>query len=150
MISVLKAGKILCEMSDWKMTNLELQKVLYFAHMLYLGEHEGKPLVDQDFEAWEYGPVIPSLYHHLKRYGKGPIGKFAFFWENAKIEDSDAYKCLQIMYEVTKDIPPHRMISISHWEEGAWYKSLIPGKRNVTISDKKIMDEYCARFKPSK
>ena len=37
------------------------QKILYFAHMACLGEY-GEPLIDEQFHAWLYGPVIPNLY----------------------------------------------------------------------------------------
>jgi len=37
-------------------TNLALQKLLYFAHGIFLNETKG-PLVSGYFEAWQYGPV---------------------------------------------------------------------------------------------
>jgi len=43
-------------------TPLKLQKLVYFAHGWYLG-FTGEPLLNEGIQAWEYGPVIPSLYH---------------------------------------------------------------------------------------
>ena len=45
-------------------TNLSLQKLLYFAHGLSLIE-DGKPLVSGYFEAWQHGPVHPLVYLRL-------------------------------------------------------------------------------------
>ena len=46
-------------------THMQLQKLVYFAHARLLALHR-EPLVKQGFEAWEYGPVVPELYHVLK------------------------------------------------------------------------------------
>ena len=66
-IDTFQAAKYLAKKSGWKYTNLELQKLLYIAHMIHLGK-TGEPLFEDAFEAWNYGPVIPGLYYFLKSY----------------------------------------------------------------------------------
>lgn len=51
---------------------MKLQKLVYFAHGWFLGLSD-EPLIDEQVEAWPYGPVIPSLYHEFKRFGNEPI-----------------------------------------------------------------------------
>lgn len=51
---------------------MKLQKLVYYAVGWFAG-HTGKPLVDEAVEAWQYGPVFPSLYHEFKCFGAGPI-----------------------------------------------------------------------------
>ena len=46
-------------------TNLKLQKVLYFVQAYYLAKLN-RPLFPDNIEAWEYGPVIPSVYRKYK------------------------------------------------------------------------------------
>ena len=55
-----------------ELTNLDLQKIVYFMHGHVLIEH-GVPLVKTEFEAWDYGPVQSTLYHALKRYQREPV-----------------------------------------------------------------------------
>lgn len=53
-------------------THLQVQKLLYFAqawHMMALG----RPLFDEEMQAWPHGPVVPSVWHEFKRYGWQPI-----------------------------------------------------------------------------
>jgi uncharacterized phage-associated protein len=44
-----------------RLTPLQLIKLVYIAHGWYLGL-TGEPLINEPPEAWQYGPVIPSLY----------------------------------------------------------------------------------------
>lgn len=55
-------------------SNLKLQKLLYYAQGFYLAIHD-KPLFKEDFEAWEHGPVIPAMYRMFSKYGSGAIPK---------------------------------------------------------------------------
>src|SRR5262249_51853966 len=54
------------------LTQIPLQKILYFAHAWFLARR-GRPLVDEEFEAWEYGPVVRSIHEQFKRFGDAPI-----------------------------------------------------------------------------
>lgn len=59
---------------------LKIQKLVYIAHGWHLALYE-EPLVrDELAEAWEYGPVFPSIYHEFKRFGAGPILEPALDW----------------------------------------------------------------------
>lgn len=49
-------------------TQMKLQKLIYFAHGWYLALAD-EPLVKEEFQAWQYGPVIPSVYHKFKVFG---------------------------------------------------------------------------------
>lgn len=51
------------------LTNLKLQKLLYYAQVLSLKRLKNS-LFDDEIEAWEYGPVVPSVYHQYKSFGR--------------------------------------------------------------------------------
>lgn len=53
-------------------TNLKLQKLLYYAQGVF-SALTGEFLFEEDFVAWEHGPVIESIYHEFKGYGRDPI-----------------------------------------------------------------------------
>lgn len=56
-----------------RLSPLKLQKLVYIAHGWHLAINDA-PLVDDEFpEAWQYGPVYPSLYHEFKEFGRGSI-----------------------------------------------------------------------------
>lgn len=56
------------------LTNLKLQKLLYYADGWYAVDIVGgRPLFDEQFQAWVHGPVLPSQYRRFKEYKWRPI-----------------------------------------------------------------------------
>lgn len=55
---------------------MKLQKLVYYATGWYAG-YMGQQLIDENIEAWPFGPVIPSLYHEFKQFGAGSINRKA-------------------------------------------------------------------------
>lgn len=53
-------------------SNLKLQKLLYYAQGHYLAR-KGVPLFNDKIQAWAHGPVVPAVYHSFKEYGRAPI-----------------------------------------------------------------------------
>ena len=53
-------------------TQMKLQKLMFYAHGWHLALAD-TPLIDQQFEAWQYGPVVSSVYHTFKHYRMAPI-----------------------------------------------------------------------------
>ncbi|MDR1879307.1 MAG: DUF4065 domain-containing protein [Tannerellaceae bacterium] len=54
------------------LTNLKLQKILYYLQGYYLAIYNEK-LFDDEIESWRYGPVVSEVYHAYKSYGNYPI-----------------------------------------------------------------------------
>lgn len=53
-------------------SNLKLQKMMYYLQGFNLAFFDEK-LFEDDIEAWQYGPVVPSVYYYFKDFGKGAI-----------------------------------------------------------------------------
>lgn len=143
-VSSEQAAKRLCERAGWTLSNLELQKQLYVAHMLHLGK-TGKPLIHNHFEAWDYGPVEPSLYHKVKVFGAESI--VDIFPLSGDIDDqrSEA-EALDQASEMLEGASPGRLVAITHWEDGAWAKHYDPKRRRVIIPNKDIVEEFKDRI----
>lgn len=54
------------------LSNLKLQKLVYYAQAWYLANYK-KPLFAEKFEAWIHGPVQPELYRKFKSFKWLPI-----------------------------------------------------------------------------
>lgn len=55
-----------------EVTLLLLQKMIFYAHGWYLS-HKQQPLLQQPFEAWEYGPVVRAVWESFKGNGRAPL-----------------------------------------------------------------------------
>ena len=77
-------------------TNLKLQKLLYYAQGCYLGLRD-KPLFNEKIKAWTHGPVVPEVYQKYKRNGSKGIN----YEDDFEIKiDTDTENILkQVYYE---------------------------------------------------
>ena len=50
------------------LTPMTLLKLVYISHGWMLGV-TGWPLISETPEVWQYGPVVPSVYHRYKQFG---------------------------------------------------------------------------------
>jgi uncharacterized phage-associated protein len=55
-----------------KVKLMSLLKIIFYAHGWHLSMKKG-PLIAQPFEAWEYGPVVRSVWEAFKGSGKRPL-----------------------------------------------------------------------------
>lgn len=144
-ISVLAAAKYIGGLSDWSKSNLELQKIIYIAHMLHLGICK-EPLVQDNFQAWDLGPVHPVLYHKAKIFGADAV-KNIFNSVKDLDETRSETKRLNLTFDIVSAYSGSRLIAITHCEYGAWRKNYRPGTFGVVIPNEDIIDEYEERRK---
>ena len=142
-VDVFVAAKTLGSECHWHVSNLKMQKVLYLAHLTYLGKTK-KRLIQTPFEAWDYGPVQPALYHKLKRFGSRDVYDI-FFGESLLKEGDDEFGVLKCMSKLCH-IPSSSLVAITHREGGAWSKVYQPGARDVAIQEEHIYEEYDLLF----
>lgn len=99
-----------------EITNLRLQKLLYFLQ----GEMcaaTGERLIEDDFEAWKLGPVIPDIYRDFSVYSSFDIPRQM----NSKgnIAENDAKEMDKIL-EKYKKYTTWALVERSHAED-PWY-----------------------------
>jgi uncharacterized phage-associated protein len=143
-ISSFSAAKMICDRGGWRLTNLELQKILYLAHMLHMGRNDGARLVDASFEAWDYGPVEPHLYRRVSMFGSDQI-EDVFFNNDFPDENTAEHASLVEASEFLIGKSAGELVSLTHWTEGAWAQVYEPGVRHIQIPDELILNEYRAR-----
>ncbi|WP_303996262.1 Panacea domain-containing protein [Desulfovibrio piger] len=140
-------------------TQMKLQKLLYFAHGWFLALY-GKPLLDETFQAWKYGPVVPSVYHEFKDYGVLPIeneGKslsiisdpsgIHFGWEAPKLKDVlTVQPFLKKIWDVFGKFTGNQLSAMTHEPDTPWTlaRSGKPeDEKNIEISNEAISRYFC-------
>ncbi len=138
------AAKKVCQTRDWAVTNLEINKILYLAHMAMLGRSDGtSPLVTENFQAWDYGPVLPSVYHRTKAFGNSYVQDVfhAFPTINGTVEADIIEEAVGAL----ANMRPGQLIANTHWKGGAWAKFYRAGARGIIIPNDAILEEYRER-----
>ncbi len=65
---------LFCNKHGDLITNLRLQKLLYYCQAWYLALPDSdRPLFDDRIEAWIHGPAQPATYGRFKEFGHGQI-----------------------------------------------------------------------------
>ena len=117
-------------------TPMKLQKLTYFIYKQYL-KQTNEPLFPERFEAWQYGPVLTSVYdefklygsNHIKDYYKSSDGKAWILDIKANEDFSDA---LNFVWDKYADLDGIYLSSLTHKIGSAWYETL---KNNNTLLD---------------
>ena len=95
-------------------TNLKLQKLLYFAWIDYYKENNDY-LFDVPMVAWPLGPVSLDAYRKFFLYGARPIRKT--FDIEPKTEDK---KIIDRTLEKYRKVSANDLVEMSHRQGGAW------------------------------
>lgn len=114
-------------------TNLKLQKLLYYAQGTYLAKKD-EPLFNDNFLAWEHGPVIRKIYDKYKSNGSDGIR----YNEDFKIDiDEETERILEEVYNEYGQYTAWKLRNMTH-EESPWKTT----PRNEVISKEKIKDYF--------
>ena len=140
-VSVFSAAKRLCTQSDWTLSNLEIQKRLYIANMYHIGFCDKTPLVFGCFEAWDFGPVHPKLYQKLKVFGADPVEDYLHGYKSVLDDTKESY-VIDYVAETLASTSAGKLVGITHWKGGAWYKRYKPGIPGIVITNEDIWEEF--------
>ena len=105
------------------MSNLKLQKLVYYAQGIYLALYD-EPLFAETIEAWFHGPVIPELYESYKCYGAGEIPAPETL--DFSIFDYKSHQLLEQVYYVFGKFSGWQLREMTH-NEAPWKKTANKG-----------------------
>jgi uncharacterized phage-associated protein len=139
------------------LTNLALQKLLYFAHALFLIEHR-RPLVSGYFEAWEFGPVHPAAYQAFKAARDQAITFRAERWDLATGQSKPPEEPREphVRAHIAKIIAQYgglstgRLIEISHARNAPWHFVVDKSRTGLSYGGRITDDVTLSRFKHHK
>lgn len=134
-----------------EITNLDLQKIIYFLHGHYLRQHR-KPLVEGEFEAWPYGPVHRVIYDAFKSYNDTPIDGRATAFDPVRrqrrelptLADAAIVELIDAVLSHYLDMPTYSLVHLTHSEGTPWSRTVNEAERRLNvgmkISDKLIQE----------
>jgi uncharacterized phage-associated protein len=127
------------------LTPMQVLKLVYISHGWQLGLY-GRPLINESIEAWQYGPVVPSVYHRYKRFGSNFISDIP----NCFPEGFDPSE-VSTIEQVFKGYGRRSGISLSsltHEPGTPWSQTVQQSGIGAVISNDLIEDYYRRRAAP--
>lgn len=143
---------------DKPITNLKLQKILYYIQAGFLVK-SNEPCFDSRIEAWRHGPVVPEIYQEFRSYGAEEIidkvfmrKELVFSTENDVFEFNEVKITLKFEFESNHTKIINDIVE-SYLYKGAWeivnkthveapWKDAYDGTDNVVIDNDAILVYY--------
>lgn len=115
------------------MTHLRLQKTLYYLYVLFYKRYN-KDLFGDEFLAYDYGPVIRSVYDFYKLFGSGQLPKLGKVKNIVLTQEEKAF-----LIEMTHRLEKYKVFDLVNSTH-----NLSPWKETLRsrIMDKERIKEY--------
>ena len=140
-------------------SNKKLQKFLYYIEAWALVHMES--IIDEDFQAWVHGPVIPEVYQEYRHFGYSPLSfeypnnapnasKFIENFVAQKVKEGvnpDVFKLIDDVLEEYGELNAFQLERLTHAED-PWLiaRKEIPSlAHSNNIIDRQIMKDYYSK-----
>lgn len=137
---------------DNGISNLKLQKVLYFIQAYFLVV-TGKPCFKEDIEAWNFGPVVPVAYREYKHFASTNIPYIQsyiifgdYIWSAKRVPYADTLishadkKLINSVVDKFADYSSTDLVALTQ-RQAPWINTYLQDKTNV-ISLKAIQEYF--------
>ena len=134
-----------CIKKKYSITNLKLNKLLYFSNIEYMLNNNGKPLFKEEFEAWRHGPVLKSVYETFcMGIGKATEEKLNLIIDNLK---DNKINSINKVLDEKAGLDAFKLVELTHIKNGPWELIYNTNKDKngictANIPNKKIYDFY--------
>lgn len=130
----------LAENAGDTVTPMQLQKLVYLAHGWNLGLY-GTPLIRDEVQAWQYGPVIPSLYQKTREFRSNPV-KGPLSGADDRLLTPRDRDIVQQVYRIYGRRSGPELSRLTHEPGSPWDATYQPGRFGLVISNDLVEDFY--------
>lgn len=130
-----------CTEKNTAISNLQLQKILYYVQATFLTKYR-RALFTDEIEAWQFGPVVRSVYREYCGYGAAAI------YERKEPEEAFSDEEMSLIWQVVDDKlkkDPWDLVEETHAKGKPWDMIYQGGVGRMQIIPKEVIAEYeCA------
>ena len=121
------------------LTPLKLMKLVYLSHGWNLVYNDG-PLVDEQAQAWRYGPVFPSLHFAVRHFADLPVvGTIAprYAGDFGKLTDDQKWM-VDTVVDIYGKVDGIKLSAMTHNPGTPWFNTFKKHGKNSPIADADI------------
>lgn len=124
--------------ADPAVTPMQLLKLVYIAHGYMLARH-GVPLIRESVEAWQYGPVVRSVYEAIRDFRSSPVTNVPASPESFSSEEVSVMRDVARIYGRADAIT---LSTATHQTGTPWSVTWATHGKNAVISNDMIEGFY--------
>ncbi len=120
-------------------TPMKLQKLMYYVCRDYV-HTTGQMPIGEEFEVWQYGPVLPSVYAEFKSFGARPITCYAKDANGEACQVSEKKnpvltKVLDRVWAEYKNFSGIELSQKTHQKGSGWYRAYLENREKISLED---------------
>lgn len=124
-----------------EVTQLHIQKLMYFFEAYYMNEKNVDKLYDCNFNAWAFGPVAIPLYKEFKNFGEFPITLTEEKLKIANTISKDKKKMLEELYRVFGNLKANQLVNLTHMTNSPWYNKWVENNKKIVYGVASYIDK---------
>ncbi|MCH9845847.1 MAG: DUF4065 domain-containing protein [Alphaproteobacteria bacterium] len=133
------------EMND--VTMLKLLKLVYLCHCWHLAILN-RPLISDKIEAWKHGPVIPRLYHAVRKFKRNVITETlpVNLIDNKGISN-DSLDVIDKVLNHYRQFTAWQLSALTHAKDTPWHQAWHQSGKETIISNQMLQHHYQQKMK---
>ncbi|PCI04609.1 MAG: hypothetical protein COB78_09970 [Hyphomicrobiales bacterium] len=140
-IAVAEAIIRLGNKEDKPLTPMALLKLVYLCHGWSLALR-GELLIREEVEAWQYGPVVPELYHAVKEFRSNAVIHISTGGGAADKLSDEQESLVGSVYDSYKHLSGTQLSVLTHQPGTPWSETWNKGGKNATIPTSLIEEHF--------
>lgn len=125
--------QLACDLQDNSMDNLKVNKMVYYAQAWSVIRNN-RTLFDEEIQAWDYGPVVPSVYRTYKSCGRNPIAEPQETFDERRLSSEDLELLIDV-YRAYGKYTGKTLIDMTHAPNEPWTRVYQFGKNSPISID---------------
>ena len=121
-----------CNAHNYGVSNLKLQKLLYFVQAYFLIASQNACFYEE-IEAWDFGPVVPSVYSKFKQFGSTDIPKMPNLYLYSVILEQDK-KLINAVIEKFRGYTSTDLVRLTH-NQDTWRNAHAKGYNGIITKE---------------
>lgn len=122
------------------LTPMQILKLVYIAHGWMLGLY-GRPLIKEEVQAWQYGPVIPGLYNKMRHFRSSPVvGPLPT--RTSEVLSNEEEDIVEQVYDIYGEMSGPALSRLTHAKGTPWHLTYEDGVFGIVIPNDIIEDHY--------
>ncbi len=122
-----------CKEKNLPVSNLKLQKLLYFVQAEFLVV-KNEPCFEEEIEAWDFGPVVPVVYREYKIFGSANIPCITNDNYEPDVISADDKETINGIVDMVAPYSASQLVSITH-QQDPWRNAYSSRRNNVITND---------------